>query len=356
MQLVLELLKKIFVALQGVYTKEESDSALAVRDTNIATNTDDLLMQQKINAAMGVATVKYAADQTKYSWTRTTSPYATSAPVDPIVDFNLSAIGEGAVTTDFGVPMIIPNVSNLTNAFRGNTGFKNVTWRFNGSFQGYNTFHSSRVETVDVCAKSIGVVQSFFQSCARLKKVRFVAENGTMGGHLYLFYGANNIEEATLNLSAVKSIDFNSSRIWGVRLRRLVLIGGCPAATTLKLFGFYDLHKNTTLTHILTSETDESNQPIDFPLVADATASFMALSVLDQTMTFPSLHTGDDMFLGSGLSAANISAVLDSLPSNPVDAGGTGIITFTGCPGTSELTQESESVATATAKGWTVEL
>ena len=31
MQLVLELLKKIFVALSGIYTKQESDAQLAVK-------------------------------------------------------------------------------------------------------------------------------------------------------------------------------------------------------------------------------------------------------------------------------------------------------------------------------------
>ena len=59
-------------------------------------------------------------------------------------------------------------------------------------------------------------------------------------------------------------------------------------------------------------------------------------------------------FLNTGMSAENIAKTLDSLPT--WTDGKSHVITFTGSPGASELTQESPSVAAAIAKGWTVEL
>lgn len=53
MQLVLELLKKIFIALQGVYTKAETDSALAERDADIATNTESISRAELIERYRG---------------------------------------------------------------------------------------------------------------------------------------------------------------------------------------------------------------------------------------------------------------------------------------------------------------
>jgi hypothetical protein len=101
---------------------------------------------------------------------------------------------------------------------------------------------------------------------------------------------------------------------------------------------------------------DEWEGELKFPVATTAKKFAENRAGFNQAVLFPSLHTGDGAFLNSGMSAANISAVLDSLPSDPVGAGGTGVITFTGCPGAAELTQESPSVAAAVAKGWTVEL
>lgn len=59
-------------------------------------------------------------------------------------------------------------------------------------------------------------------------------------------------------------------------------------------------------------------------------------------------------FLNTAMSAENISKTLDSLPA--WTDGASHVITFTGSPGASELTQDSPSVAAAVARGWTVEL
>jgi hypothetical protein len=114
---------------------------------------------------------------------------------------------------------------------------------------------------------------------------------------------------------------------------------------------YTDAYKMTAVTNIEFVDSEA-----EFPNVANGTNAFCKCTSFSQFIAFPSLHTGNDMFLNAGMSAENISAVLDSLPSDPVAAGGTGVITFTGCPGASELTQESPSVAAAIAKGWEVRL
>ena len=87
------------------------------------------------------------------------------------------------------------------------------------------------------------------------------------------------------------------------------------------------------------------------------TEGMFASSLLEYfDSSLPSLTDGEDMFLNAKLPSAEISKILDSLPSWDSSAGGTGVITFTGCPGAAELTQSSPSVAAATARGWTVEL
>jgi hypothetical protein len=137
------------------------------------------------------------------------------------------------------------------------------------------------------------------------------------------------------------------------RLKRLVLRGGLPSATSIAnmLKTYSDSYKMTSVTNIEFVDSEA-----EFPNVANGTNAFYKCTKFNQFIAFPALHTGEDMFLEAGMSAENISAVLDSLPSDPVGAGGTGVITFTGCPGAADLTQESASVAAATARGWTVEL
>jgi hypothetical protein len=76
-------------------------------------------------------------------------------------------------------------------------------------------------------------------------------------------------------------------------------------------------------------------------------------SKFDRSVKLTACSSAQHAFYSTAMSAENISATLDSLPTWK---GGTHIITFTGSPGAAELTQDSPSVAAAIAKGWTVEL
>lgn len=95
----------------------------------------------------------------------------------------------------------------------------------------------------------------------------------------------------------------------------------------------------------------------NFALIDDVitgTRLFEGASSYDKKTRLPKLSDGASAFKNTAMSAENISATLDSLPAWA--DGASHVITFTGSPGASELTQESPSVAAAIAKGWTVEL
>ena len=89
----------------------------------------------------------------------------------------------------------------------------------------------------------------------------------------------------------------------------------------------------------------------------NATSLYMAFYGAKEYNQFTDLRSASNArfaFTNTAMSAENISKTLDSLPT--WTDGAEHIITFTGSPGASELTQDSPSVAAAIAKGWTVEL
>lgn len=95
----------------------------------------------------------------------------------------------------------------------------------------------------------------------------------------------------------------------------------------------------------------------NFALIDDVvigTRLFEGASSYDQKTRLSNLSDGTSAFKNTAMSAENISATLDSLPT--WTDGASHVITFTGSPGAKELTQDSPSVAAAIAKGWTVEL
>ena len=91
--------------------------------------------------------------------------------------------------------------------------------------------------------------------------------------------------------------------------------------------------------------------------LTDATSLTDTLSgsgLFNSPVTIPKCKNAQGAFKNTAMSAANIAATLDSLPT--WTDGASHVITFTGSPGAKELTQDSPSVAAAIAKGWTVEL
>lgn len=93
---------------------------------------------------------------------------------------------------------------------------------------------------------------------------------------------------------------------------------------------------------------------LEVPLCQRADRIVEKCRKFNHSVYLPLCSTAKDGFKDTAMSAENISATLDSLPT--WTDGESHVITFTGSPGCAELTQESPSVAAAIAKGWTVEL
>lgn len=387
MQLILDCFKRIFEALSGIYTKAETDAQLAERDSRIANAEENIGLnaeaveqldtaleaeatarqeadaaltesdkkQDEFNHALSVATADYAKNPTvDVSWT-SSNPPALKSKDECVVNFKVKEVRNGALPEDFYGDLFVPNAT-LFSVFKGNVALKRVRLSFSGRVNVATAFMESNVEDVQICAIGFSETQSIFNAAQKLRRVRIVLDDGKLPNNKYFFYGANNLSDVVLYVSKADNIMFYGSGAWTKSISRLVFVRGLELATIIRLSSTNSAGRNTKLTHIDTDEYASSNAPITFPSCLDLSGSFRLFSVFNQVVLVPSLHTGDDAFLNAGMSAENISAVLDSLPSDPVSAGGTGVITFTGCPGAAELTQESASVAAATARGWTVEL
>lgn len=155
MQLILDCFKRIFEALAGIYTKQESDAQLAVKadkaeveaEANARQEADATLANvvkwQSYAAAMqgavdeitaaqiaeefGRATVEYLENPTAMkewytsSTTESTNPYYSEKPIKPIVDFNVVKVSRGAVAvgsfnSNTDVPLFFPNVIDFQSA------------------------------------------------------------------------------------------------------------------------------------------------------------------------------------------------------------------------------------------------
>lgn len=112
------------------------------------------------------------------------------------------------------------------------------------------------------------------------------------------------------------------------------------------------LPKATSCNSILQG-TSVFNQPVSLPKATYIHYAFYG-TVINNPVHIPSCYSAVGAFLSCKMSSQSIAKTLDSLPT--WTDGAAHVITFTGCPGAAELTQDSPSVAAAVAKGWTVEL
>jgi hypothetical protein len=93
---------------------------------------------------------------------------------------------------------------------------------------------------------------------------------------------------------------------------------------------------------------------VDLTDATSLTDVFSGSGLFNSPAIIPKCKNAQGAFKNTAMSAANIAATLDSLPA--WTDGASHVITFTGCPGAKDLTQDSLSVAAAVARGWTVEL
>jgi hypothetical protein len=363
MQLILELLKKIFVALQGVYTKAETDSALGLKadatalteeaervDTRLAEHDAEIETLQKVTAGLGEG-AQAAANVAKWQ----TYATAIQKEVDSETAMQLAQefsratdeyLADPAATKEWGAsnppnangkPLVDFNVETIVNGYLNGETPSNII--FVPSASTLSSSHS-RLDfsgrSVFLFAPAGKAVESMFNQSRNIDKL-FVVIGST--------YPTNMAFEGCLAneicFKGVKVGDYSMSRTFSVTAAKKIII---------------DIEMATRSSNLFYEAKNLEEVQADFSNMLVATRMFYGATAFDKALAFPSLFSGDDMFLNSGMSAENISAVLDSLPSDPVAAGGTGVITFTGCPGAAELTQDSPSVAAAIAKGWEVRL
>lgn len=260
------------------------------------------------------ATVEYLKDPTATKeWSPSNPPNSNGKP---LVDFNVATIANGYLNGSVPSNIIfVPSASTLSSSHS------------NLDFGGR-----------DVClwAPSARAINSMFNKSKNIKNLSVVVGTTYPSSMVFEHCRANEIR-----IKGVKTGDYSLSRTFSTTTAKKIII---------------DMELPTRSSNFCYNAANLEEVQADFSNMLVATNMFYGTTALDQALAFPSLFSGDGMFLNSGMSAVNISAVLDSLPSDPVGKGGTGVITFTGCPGAAELTQSSPSVAAAVARGWTVEL
>ena len=322
------------------------------------------------------ATVEYLKDPTKTKdWSRPSidennNPYAESTP-SVLVDFSkINATGfqeKYSKYPSFGggdvVVALFPNAKSLKNAFNLHAVIDiflmvgeqtDITYAL-GRVSANTGEHANDEHRVYFYGKTTceNLLMLPPKYCSFVST--YVTSIDTLFGGTGVYYtiGGTDALRLTLNTPNVVSARFALAR-YSSYSGGVSLIGGLPKCTDIT--GFVGAANTSGEFHKVLKSIEFVGVEPSFPLAEVAVEAFKNRAGFDQSITFPSLHTGGGMFLNAGMSMENISSVLNSLPPDPVGEGGTGVITFTGCPGASELTQDSPSVANAVARGWTVEL
>ena len=318
MQLILELLKKIFVALSGIYTKQESDAQLAVKadkaeveaeaqarqeaintevsrvDTRLAEHDAEIDTLQKVTAGLGEG-AQAAANVAKWQ------TYATAIQKDLDAETAMQLAQEFNRATD-------EYLADPTATKEWRTTLKDNVYSSTSPY--YTTPPEKPVVDFNL-KKIVGEYSNQYQS------------GGVFNRKTNVDIFLPNLE--TFNYGIFRCDEFDSN---------IIITNATSAA--------YGCSYNKLL-----------KKKVHAPNIIVGNYMFDGDSLYDHPHDLPKLSQGQGMFRRAGMSAENISKTLDSLPKY---TSGSHVITFTGSPGAAELTQDSPSVAAAVAKGWTVEL
>lgn len=193
---------------------------------------------------------------------------------------------------------------------------------------------TSGISGADLLLPSATAIRALFEAANDIRTVRIDAPMATDAWALVS--RCPQLEALEASLPAITTIDSlcvsNGSTVSNLRQA----IVHCPKATNMN----YAFRNCESLEDI----------QIDTAEIKTALYAFAYTSALTEpNLEFPALTSGLYMFLNSGLTAAAINSILDSLP---VYTDGTNhTITFTGCPGAATCDPSIGS-----AKGWTVEI
>lgn len=354
MRLILDLFRRIFEALQGVYTKAESDAALALKaDATALTEESQAREQADTKHDTEIDWLKTAVDG---DW-KTYTLYRAALTVD---QSNVDLVNE--VIADYANDETNVVARQLVDNWKMLTAYVALVGESGGTDPLTNEFWVEYFKATKEYKKDPTATETWTATENPYLDglpdivVNFSLSNGTSAFRQNANISGKNSIIFAPNLNVANSMFFISG------------FAGTLIAPNLKTaYSTFNSSKVISWTQDLLSLTDgremfvNSKALVRFyaktPLVSNGRLMFQGTGLSDyKGGGFPLLTEGTNMFLNAKLNSSIIAFILDSLPSDPVGKGGTGVITFTGCPGAAELTQESESVAAAIAKGWTVEL
>lgn len=316
------------------------------------------------------------------NWNRTSidennNPTADDSYKDILVDFNVtSAYGyqnahlkyESFARKNWKV-IYMPNCTSFKNAFN-----------FSGMDVDLKMILKKNTEVSHAISetKSIKIETSGAQSLTTLfginnKKVHLVSKDVLNINELFtnVYWTIGNALCTDLTIDAPQVVNANWVCSDYMNLSRFVLIGGLPNAINIK--GFCKAIESWNLKNL--KEITFIDSEASFPSAVNGDSAFVHRKGFNQFIAFPSLSSGANMFKNTALDAANIAAILNSLPAWA--DGATHVITFTRSPGIASTASEETfggvencptfdnddevqtlrtAYASAIMRGWTVEI
>lgn len=293
MQLFLDCFKRIFEALAGIYTKAETDSALAERDSRIANAEENIGLNAEAIEQLDTALAEHDAE------------------IDTLQKVT-AGLGEGA------------------------TAAANVA-----KWQTYATAIQKDLdaETAMQLAQEFGrATDEYLADPTATKEWRTTLKDGV--------YSSNSPHYATPPTKPV--VDFNVTTIVGEYSNQYTSGGVFSRKTNVDIFlpnvitfnyGIFRCDKfdsNIVITNATSAAYGCCYNPllkkkVHAPNISVGNYMFDGDSLYDHPHDLPKLSQGQGMFRRAGMSAKNISATLNSLP--VLTGSASRMITFTGCPG-----------------------
>ena len=248
------------------------------------------------------------------SATESTNPYFSEAPTKPVVDFNVKlaksthSLRVASFNPNTNVDVYLPSATNISDIMSFSTKRTGRIIAPNAAYADYLVCGNTEEYTETIYLKTAVSIRYIANSAQKFNGRVIARKAKDATGAFYLAYAYN------------QDTRFESA-------------DNCFA---------------------LLSNALAFEGTLEVPLCQRADRIVENCRKFNHSVYLPLCLTAKDGFKGTAMSAENISATLDSLPT--WTDGESHVITFTGSPGCAELTQESPSVAAAIAKGWTVEL
>lgn len=295
MRFILDMLERIFKALSGIYTKQETDTALATKADATALTEEAQARQEAIDAEATRVDTRLAEHD---------------AEIDTLQKVT-AGLGEGAQAA--------ANVAK------------------------WQTYATAIQKDLDA-ETAMQLAQEFNRATDEYLADPTATKTWNTNSD-----GVNILESTTcpyaVNPPTVPVVDFNVVVCYANSI-------SVPCFSTKTNVGIF--LPSATRTSVCLCRNKIFNSFFFAPKSANWQYCFDGCSSYDQPTLMFGANNATTAFKNTKMSAKNIAKTLDSLPT--WTDGKSHVITFTGSTGAAELTLDSPSVANAVAKGWTVEL